>query len=68
MGFKHEKRSSVTFSASPVSPGEPLSVRSRNSEYLVGFEKKDLVSQIPPPPPSQFNSFFRSSYNCGTDP
>jgi hypothetical protein len=67
MGFKREKRGGVTVSASPVSPGEPLSARSRNSEYLVGFEKKDLVSPIPPPP-SQFNSFFRSSYNCGTDP
>jgi hypothetical protein len=62
MGYKDEKRGSVTFSASSLSP--------RDSEYLSGFEKKDLVSQIPPPPPppSQFNSFFRSSYNCGTDP
>jgi len=35
MGYKDEKRGSVTFSASSLSP--------RDSEYLSGFEKKDLA-------------------------
>jgi hypothetical protein len=46
MGFFGEKNDGVAYSASPVSPYEPMSTVSRNSEYLAEFEKKDLVSTL----------------------
>jgi hypothetical protein len=47
MGSNNEKHGSPTYSASPISPNEPLSAVSRTSGYqsLADFEKKDLVSK-----------------------
>jgi hypothetical protein len=46
MGLFGEKNNGVAYSASPISPYEPMSTVSRNSEYLAEFEKKDLVSTL----------------------
>ena len=46
MGYKDEKYGRVGSSASSVSPIEPMSATSRNSEYLSEFEKKDLVRHV----------------------
>jgi hypothetical protein len=43
MRFFDEKNSGTAYSASPISPYEPMSATSRNSEDLAEFEKKDLV-------------------------
>jgi hypothetical protein len=48
MGLFDEKSGGVAYSASPISPSEPMSAVSRNSEYLAEFEKKDLVSILLP--------------------
>ncbi|PMD16738.1 hypothetical protein NA56DRAFT_649049 [Hyaloscypha hepaticicola] len=43
MGFFDEKNGGTAYSASPISPYEPMSATSRNSEDLAEFEKKDLA-------------------------
>jgi hypothetical protein len=43
MGFFNEKNGGTVYSTSPISPYEPMSTASRNSEDLAEFEKKDLV-------------------------